>query len=151
MEIKRTDGTVAYTSEKATLREAVIEAVAARANLAGANLARAYLAGAHLVGAHLAGAKTNAGTVSTWLASGALADYPWYAYRSKEGPIVLRYGCEEMALSAWKNDLHDLCAEHVLGHVTQYESLLTALFAFVEASDAALTPKPEEAAEPQKG
>ena len=54
--LHRTTKDVLYTSEKTTLRETVIEAVASGADLAGAYLAGADLAWTDLAGADLAGA-----------------------------------------------------------------------------------------------
>ena len=55
-EIKDPDGKVLYTSDKPTVRGAVIEAVAAGANLYGADLYRADLYRANLYRADLYGA-----------------------------------------------------------------------------------------------
>ena len=53
IEIKTCAGSILYTSEKATLREAVIEAVGEGANLSGANLCGANLCDANLRDANL--------------------------------------------------------------------------------------------------
>ena len=53
IEIKTCAGSILYTSEKATLREAVIEAVGEGANLSGANLCDANLCDANLRDANL--------------------------------------------------------------------------------------------------
>ena len=53
IEIKTCAGSILYTSEKATLREAVIEAVGEGANLSGANLCGANLCDANLRNADL--------------------------------------------------------------------------------------------------
>ena len=53
IEIKTCAGSILYTSEKATLREAVIEAVGEGANLSGANLCDANLRDANLRDANL--------------------------------------------------------------------------------------------------
>jgi len=57
IEIKTCAGSILYTSEKATLREAVIEAVGEGANLRNADLRDADLSGANLRGAELNCAK----------------------------------------------------------------------------------------------
>jgi len=59
IEIKTCAGSILYTSEKATLREAVIEAVGEGANLRNADLRDADLSGANLRGANLRGAELN--------------------------------------------------------------------------------------------
>ena len=56
IEIKTCAGSILYTSEKATLREAVIEAVGEGANLCDANLRGANLRDANLRNADLSGA-----------------------------------------------------------------------------------------------
>jgi uncharacterized protein YjbI with pentapeptide repeats len=56
MEIKNIYGAVIYTSQAATVKDAVVEAVAKGANLRGANLRGADLRGANLRGADLGGA-----------------------------------------------------------------------------------------------
>jgi len=53
IEIKTCAGSILYTSEKATLREAVIEAVGEGANLRNADLRDADLSGANLCDANL--------------------------------------------------------------------------------------------------
>ena len=50
------NGKILYTSEKATIKEAVGEAVNKGADLSGANLWGAHLSGANLSGAHMRGA-----------------------------------------------------------------------------------------------
>ena len=56
MEIKNIYGAVIYTSQAATVKDAVVEAVAKGANLRGANLRGANLRGANLGDANLGGA-----------------------------------------------------------------------------------------------
>ena len=55
IEIKSIGGSILYTSEKATIKEAVEEAVENYANLRGANLRSANLSSANLCGADLSG------------------------------------------------------------------------------------------------
>ena len=57
IEIKSNDGLILYTSEKATIKEAVEEAVENGAILSGANLIGANLSDANLIGAELHCAK----------------------------------------------------------------------------------------------
>jgi len=56
IEIKSIGGSILYTSEKATIKEAVEEAVENYANLRGANLRSANLSSANLSSANLCGA-----------------------------------------------------------------------------------------------
>jgi uncharacterized protein YjbI with pentapeptide repeats len=65
IEIKnRWTGQVIYTSQKETLREAVIEAVESGANLSGADLSNANLIGAYLSGANLCNANLSGADLS---------------------------------------------------------------------------------------
>ena len=65
IEIKnRWTGKVIYTSQKETLREAVIEAVKSGANLSGANLRDADLSGSDLSYANLSGSNLSASDLS---------------------------------------------------------------------------------------
>ncbi len=75
-EIKSIAGDLLYTTEAASLREAVEAAVSAGANLSraylsGAELAGAYLAGADLSGAYLSGANLSDANLSRAYLSGA--------------------------------------------------------------------------------
>jgi hypothetical protein len=77
IEIKHrfTDAVLFSSKTAKTVREALIEAIAARANLAGANLAGAYLARADLADAYLAGANlAGAYLARAYLARAYLAD-----------------------------------------------------------------------------
>ena len=106
MQIKRTDGTIAYDAPSAaTMRDAVTAAVAAGADLAradprGADLSGAYLSGAYFTGAYLGGANlTRADLTGADLtrADGVLTIGPidtWimYAVRFPDGPRI-KAGC----------------------------------------------------------
>ena len=79
---------VLHTSELATLREAVIQAVVNGAHLNGADLIGANLNGANLNGAHLNGANLiDAGQDRR--------GYRFWAWRGADGTVVYRGGCRE--------------------------------------------------------
>ncbi|HLY75852.1 MAG TPA: pentapeptide repeat-containing protein, partial [Planctomycetota bacterium] len=89
VQIKRWDGTVLWSSDKATVLEAVVEAVAAGAYLLGANLSGANLSGAYLSGANLSGANLSGAYLSGAAAYVRRLANPLQLLRDQVGPIRL--------------------------------------------------------------
>ena len=100
MEIKNIYGAVIYTSEKETIKEALIEAYLKGAYLEGANLYGAYLKGAYLKGANLEGAYLKGANLEGANLKGAyLPIYcKWSVFIINN---KIKIGCEEKTIEEW--------------------------------------------------
>ena len=106
MEIKNIYGAVIYTSQAATVKDAVVEAVAKDANLRGADLTDAYLRGAYLTGANLTGAYLRDANgekkkIVTMRVFAGLYEYQVWAVLFEDGSRWIRMGCLWKSMDEW--------------------------------------------------
>ncbi len=87
-EIKSYLGSVLFTYECETLKEAVVEAVESGANLSGADLSRAYLSGANLSGANLRDVKN--GALALLQTSIVPQEGPFYGWKKCRDNVIVK-------------------------------------------------------------
>ena len=107
MEIKNIYGAVIYTSQAATVKDAVVEAVAKKSNLRDADLWGADLRGANLRGANLGGADLRDANgekkkIVTMRVFTGLYEYQVWAVLFEDGSCWVRMGCLWMSLDKWE-------------------------------------------------
>ena len=116
----------AYTIEpEADLWEANLRG----ANLRGADLWEANLRGANLEGANLWSHKVTTGPHASWHSS-----YWAFTFPSKTGRIM-RYGCECLLISEWRERLVELCDKHVPELSKRYQREIGALLDLCDVLD----------------
>ena len=93
MEIKNIYGAVIYTSQAATVKDAVVEAVAKGANLRGANL----------TGADLTGANGEKKKIVTMRVFTGLYEYQVWAVLFEDGSRWIRMGCLWKSMDEWES------------------------------------------------
>ena len=113
MEIKNIYGAVIYTSQAATVKDAVVEAVAKGADLTDANLRGADLRGADLTGANLTGANLRGADlrvangekkkIVTMRVFTGLYEYQVWAVLFEDGSRWVRMGCLWKSLDEWES------------------------------------------------
>ena len=108
MEIKNIYGAVIYTSQAATVKDAVVEAVAKKSNLRGANLRGAdlrgaYLTGANLRGAYLRGANGEKKKIVTMRVFADIYEYQVWAVLFEDGSRWIRMGCLWKSMDEWES------------------------------------------------
>ena len=112
------------------------------ANLSGANLSGAYLSGADLSGADLSWANLSlSGGRTTKVVAGwvrTISGGRYYAHSiNTDAGRILRFGCECMPLTEWREKLSELCAKHELNRAAYFADEINALLAFCDAMDKA--------------
>jgi uncharacterized protein YjbI with pentapeptide repeats len=118
MEIKNIYGAVIYTSQAATVKDAVVEAVAKGAylrdadlrgadlrgaDLTGAYLRDAYLTDADLTGAYLRGANGEKKKIVTMRVFAGLYEYQVWAVLFEDGSRWIRMGCLWKSMDEWES------------------------------------------------
>jgi uncharacterized protein YjbI with pentapeptide repeats len=93
MEIKNINGAVIYTSQAATVKDAVVEAVAKKSNLTGANL----------WGADLRGANGEKKKIVTMRVFAGLYEYQVWAVLFEDGSRWIRMGCLWKSMDEWES------------------------------------------------
>ncbi len=96
-----------FTSENATIKDALLDAIKNRANLSGANLSGADLSGADLSGAYLSGAYLSGADLSGAYLSGANLSVaylqPFCKWRTLIVDDKIKIGCKIMTIEEWES------------------------------------------------